>query len=190
MCKPITNVTANANTTDLVEFSSVRLSCSSSGSSLSFLWMNGSSEVTASDRVQLTDGGSTLTITNVTRYDQGPYSCHVSNPVSNGISNLVHLFISYGPENTILKFSPSLEYFEKGSNIVLSCKADSRPAAQFDWFLDGNQQIHAGPELSLTNIQESQSGNYSCRAFNTKTLKYDSSLQSPVTVLVSIEKML
>uniref|UniRef100_UPI0037E8F783 LOW QUALITY PROTEIN: carcinoembryonic antigen-related cell adhesion molecule 8-like n=1 Tax=Semicossyphus pulcher TaxID=241346 RepID=UPI0037E8F783 len=111
--EPIDSVRAEANSTDLVEFSSVRLSCSSSGSSVSFLWMNGSSEVTASDRVHLTDGGSTLTITNVLRYDLGPFRCYVSNPVSDGTSDTINLIISYGPENTNLRLSPSQEYFEK-----------------------------------------------------------------------------
>ncbi|XP_071382191.1 cell adhesion molecule CEACAM5-like [Centroberyx affinis] len=181
---PVSNVVVTPNTTDLSEFSSsVSLSCSSSGSSLSFLWLNGSSEVSASEGVQLGDGGSTLTIVSVTRYDEGPFTCRVSNPVSNAKSAPVSLSINFGPENTNLILSPSKEYYEEGSNIILSCSADSRPAALFHWALNGSLLSDTGPELRLNNIQMRQSGNYSCQAHNSKTLRYQTSQPSLVTVL-------
>uniref|UniRef100_A0A671WAY1 Ig-like domain-containing protein n=1 Tax=Sparus aurata TaxID=8175 RepID=A0A671WAY1_SPAAU len=169
------------SSTDLVELSgSVSLFCSASGSSPSFLWLNSSSDVTASDRVQLTDGGATLTVVSVTRYDQGPFTCHVS--------NLFPFFYSTykpfidGPENINLT-SPSQEYHVEGSNISLSCSAASRPAAVFYWLLNGDKLFDTGPELRLVNIQMSQNGNYSCQAFNNKTLRYETSQPSAVTVL-------
>ncbi|XP_075965818.1 cell adhesion molecule CEACAM5-like [Anarhichas minor] len=182
----VANVMVTSNTTDMLEYSTVRLSCSSSGSSLSFLWLNGSSEITESDRVQLTDGGSTLTIVSVTRYDQGPFRCQVSNPVSNGTSGPVNLSINYGPDNINLTISPSQEYYDEGSNISLMCSAVSRPSALFQWFLNGDLLSDTGPELRLMNSQMNQSGSYSCQAFNSKTLKNEMSQPSVVSVLERI----
>uniref|UniRef100_A0A3P9AXP2 Ig-like domain-containing protein n=1 Tax=Maylandia zebra TaxID=106582 RepID=A0A3P9AXP2_9CICH len=235
----VSSVLVTSSSTDLVEFSgSVSLSCSASGPSLSFLWLNGSSEVTASDRVQLTDGDSSLTIITVTRFDQGPFRCRVSNPVSTVISDPVNLSITSGcldiildfrtldmsdklnkrwmrsffceletecnillhfsstqrnfsifplhldgPENMDLISSPPQGYFAVGSDISLTCSVGSRPPAHFKWFLNGDQLPDTGSELRLMDVQMSQSGNYICQAFNSRTLRYETSPPSAITVL-------
>uniref|UniRef100_A0A8C6SJM4 Ig-like domain-containing protein n=1 Tax=Neogobius melanostomus TaxID=47308 RepID=A0A8C6SJM4_9GOBI len=163
--EPVTNVRITTNNTALVEFNdTVRLSCSASGSFLSFLWFNDSVEVTASDRVRITDGGATLTVVTVLRYDQGSYTCEVSNPVSSNTTD-EELFVSYGPEGVRLTISPSAEYYGEGSVVSFSCSADSRPEAQFRWFINGEMSSSTGAQINL--VME-QSGNYSCQAFNSE----------------------
>ncbi|XP_025767413.1 carcinoembryonic antigen-related cell adhesion molecule 6-like [Oreochromis niloticus] len=179
----VSNISVTSSSTDLTEFnSSVSLSCSASGSALSFLWLNGSSVVTESDRVHLTDGGSSVVI-NVTRFDQGSFRCRVANPVSNGASEPVNLNINYGPENTNVVASPSQQYYTTGSDINLTCSVESRPPAQFQWFLNGDQLPDNGSEFRLMDVRMSQSGNYSCETFNSITLISQKSQHSVISVI-------
>ncbi|XP_031432506.1 carcinoembryonic antigen-related cell adhesion molecule 8-like isoform X2 [Clupea harengus] len=84
----ISNVTAEANQNELVEFnSSVILTCSASGSSPSFRWLNRSAVVTGSEN-------KTLTVLNVTRYDTGPFQCEASNAINAQMSSDVNLTIA------------------------------------------------------------------------------------------------
>ncbi|XP_028326110.1 carcinoembryonic antigen-related cell adhesion molecule 1-like isoform X1 [Gouania willdenowi] len=182
----VSGVTVSPNSADLLENASVTLRCSSSGSSLTFLWMNGSTEVTASDRVQLTDENKTLNFTSVSRYDQGLYRCHVSNPVSHSISETVNITVNYGPEDTRVEVSPNKPYHELGSTIILTCSANSRPSPQFKWHVNSTQLIHDGEKLQLMNVTMSNNGNYSCRAFNPKTSVTVESPPVPITVTETI----
>nr|XP_019948219.1 PREDICTED: carcinoembryonic antigen-related cell adhesion molecule 5-like [Paralichthys olivaceus] len=181
--EPISNVTLKANQTDFIEFnaSAVALCSVSSGSSLFFLWMNGSSEVTASDRVQLTDGNSSLTVVNVSRYDPGPFRCRVSNPVSNGTSDPVKFTIIYGPDNMALTVNGS---FLVGSNLTMLCSAQSNPPAQLQWAFRGAFLNTTGPLLELYGITEDHSGPYSCVAFNNQT-NMNSSISSNIAITKS-----
>ncbi|MEQ2292028.1 hypothetical protein AMECASPLE_018961 [Ameca splendens] len=184
--EPISNVTLNVNQSYLIELqTSGLIKCSvSTGSSLFFLWMNGSSEVTASDRVQFTDGNSTLNIVSVSRYDSGPFRCDVSNPISNGTSDSVNFTISYGPDNMRLTVNGlNTTSFTAGSNLSMLCFTESNPPAHFQWTFRGNIVNVTGTMLELFNVREDQSGPYSCLAFNNLT-----NLHSNVTTHITISK--
>uniref|UniRef100_A0A8P4GFW8 Ig-like domain-containing protein n=1 Tax=Dicentrarchus labrax TaxID=13489 RepID=A0A8P4GFW8_DICLA len=152
---------------------SVSLSCSASGSFPSFLWLNGSSEVTASERVQLTDEGSTLSIINVTRYDQGPFICHVFNNFSNYTSDPLLNAFTVGPHNISIT-GPSAA--APGQRVTLQCTADSVPPAHFSWMFNGNES-HVNNTMYIIESLEAESvGNYTCTARNMVTMLENSTV--------------
>lgn len=173
---PISNVTLTARETNLVEFNDTAvLMCSvSKGTSLSYVWMKGSSVVTAGGGVQFSNGGATLTIAMVTRYDEGPFKCNVSNGISHEISAPVHLNISYGPSNVTMTTMPMMHIHRTGTNITLMCSAESKPEATIQWMFDGMYLNQSGPQLKLERVAESNSGNYKCLFHNTVTSRFAS----------------
>ncbi|XP_051262576.1 carcinoembryonic antigen-related cell adhesion molecule 1 isoform X2 [Dicentrarchus labrax] len=173
---PISNVTLRANATNLVEFNDTAvLMCTvANGSSLSYVWLKGNTVVTASGGVQFSDGGATLIIVRVTRYDEGPFRCNVSNGISQEISLPVHLNISYGPSNTTMMIMPMKYIYKTGSNILLSCSAESSPAAIIRWMVNGVYLNDFSPQLQLEMVTESHSGNYQCLFYNTATSRFTS----------------
>ncbi|XP_047666882.1 carcinoembryonic antigen-related cell adhesion molecule 5-like isoform X2 [Tachysurus fulvidraco] len=181
---PVSNVTIVPSQTELVEFSTVSFVCSASGSSLSFIWLNGSSEITAGERVQLIDNKSKLTITSAIRGDTGTYECEAYNSINIKKSQSI-LIVYYGPENVAAAADPEEPFYSSGSNLKLNCSAESRPAAEFQWAVNGTELGEKGQELKLNNIQISHSGNYTCIAHNTQTLQYSVSPPVSVTILDS-----
>ncbi|KAG7457739.1 hypothetical protein MATL_G00230470 [Megalops atlanticus] len=186
---PISDVTAKANATEkpIVEFNdTVSLTCSAAGSDLSYQWLTGASVIASGDRMRLSDKNRTLTISRILRSDQGPFACAASNVIMAKRSEPILLTINYGPENVKMTVTPQKPIHKTGSNLNLTCSAESVPPAVFGWVFNGNPLKQEGPVLQLTNILESQSGNYSCVAHNTVTLRYMPSETSRINVLEGI----
>ncbi|XP_062847678.1 carcinoembryonic antigen-related cell adhesion molecule 5-like [Trichomycterus rosablanca] len=168
----IKQVTLTASKTAPVEFTdSVTLNCSATGAVSTYTWYNGSSVIANGSTVQITNNGSLLTITNVTRYDTGPFKCMAANSVSSGTSPTVTLNVSYGPSNVGITASPDQTTYSTKSNITLTCTATSNPAATYSWSLNGTTLNKNTPTLVLNNVTLTNAGTYSCTAKNTATLK-------------------
>uniref|UniRef100_A0A3Q1I4B3 Ig-like domain-containing protein n=1 Tax=Acanthochromis polyacanthus TaxID=80966 RepID=A0A3Q1I4B3_9TELE len=118
-----------------------------------------------------------LILTNIQMNNAGNYRCQPRRAEYGGVRKWV------GPENTNILLTPSEEYFAEGSDVRLFCSAESRPPAQFLWFLNGESLPHPEPELILTNIQMSNAGNYSCQTFNNKTMRNETSEPKAISVL-------
>ncbi|XP_035386612.1 uncharacterized protein LOC113583249 [Electrophorus electricus] len=185
--EPVSNITITPRETELVEFNSTAsLTCSASGTSISFFWLNGSSELTLGERVQLTNGNTTLIITCVSRDDIGPYRCGAFNIISKDMSQNMTLTIYYGPDKATVAAAPVGPFYSSGCDIMLRCSAEASPAAVFQWVVSGTVLGEKGPELKLANIQTNQSGSYTCLAHNTKSLRYSTS--QPINIIV-VEKI-
>uniref|UniRef100_A0A8C7EZ87 Ig-like domain-containing protein n=1 Tax=Oncorhynchus kisutch TaxID=8019 RepID=A0A8C7EZ87_ONCKI len=173
-------LTSSSNATDLVELNDTAIfTCSvSSGTSLSYRWMNGSSEVAASDRVRLGVGNSTLSIVSVTRYDEGPFRCEVINGISNGTSQPIGLKVRFGPERPDVT-SPDIAM--TGHIVTFNCSASSQPPSQFSWFFNGSQMA-TGSVYKTGPLTLASHGEYTCVAFNNITYR-NSTVSKMLTVV-------
>ncbi|XP_018594963.1 carcinoembryonic antigen-related cell adhesion molecule 5 isoform X2 [Scleropages formosus] len=184
---PVSEVTATANTTSPVEFNdTVSVTCSARGSKLFFKWLNGTSEIVSGGRVSLSNGNRTLTISSILRYDSGPLYCNASNVFMTRRSVNVTFDVYFGPDNAVMTTVPQNNLYTTGSNLTLSCSALSNPPAELHWAFNGNLLVQVGSQLKLDSTLESQSGNYSCWAYNSKTQRYKPSGSSQITILQKI----
>lgn len=72
-----------------------------------------------------------------------------------------------------------------GSDLNVTCSAESHPAAQFQWSFQGVALDTPGPDLVLHSVGEQHSGVYSCVAYNNVTQMY-----SNITKTIHIGKHL
>ncbi|XP_013880785.1 hemicentin-1 isoform X2 [Austrofundulus limnaeus] len=183
---PVSNVVIKSDLFEAIEYNStVVLTCSSSGSYLTFTWTNGTTPIvsdgkrlTVVDTPPSTDGGSSkLTITGVLRSDLvGPITCTAKNTMEQATSPPFNLTVYYGPDDvTISPLKPS-DYITSSSDFNLTCAApSSSPPATFTWYHNKDEIKASGPVLTLKTIEAQGFGknyaDYTCRAQNAKTLR-------------------
>ncbi|XP_029519347.1 carcinoembryonic antigen-related cell adhesion molecule 1-like [Oncorhynchus nerka] len=187
--EPVSAVTITSNLNEAVEFNStVVLTCSAKGSFLTYKWLNGTTPlVTDGKHVTLSANSTVLTVAGVFRKDLvGPIYCTAFNNLESDNSAPFNLTVTYGPENIAMTVTPTAEIQKKGSNITLTCSAQSSPAAVLQWIHNGVPLSVVGPKLVLDNVAVAQSGNYSCMASNAKTLRYLASTTAKFTVVEAI----
>ncbi|XP_037399182.1 uncharacterized protein LOC108413703 [Pygocentrus nattereri] len=170
-------------TGEIVEGSSVNLTCSSDGNPpVEYNWFKGTSSV---------GKGETFTMKKISSVDSGEYKCRSSNEHGNKYSEALTLNVLYPPKSISVSISPSGEIVE-GSSVNLTCSSDANPPVQkYTWFkkLDhGVLQKSTSQIYSISNISSADSGEYRCMANNTQGFRY--SEYKSLTVLYAPKKAL
>ncbi|XP_078576834.1 cell adhesion molecule CEACAM5-like [Branchiostoma floridae x Branchiostoma japonicum] len=124
-------------------------------------------------RFMVTDDLMTATITDVRETDDGDYRC------ASGPSEIIHKLVAYKLNSVrIQPAGPATGYV--GGTFDVTCTADSKPAASFNWTKQGDSSFTAtGSTLRISNLNMNDSGTYQCTAYHA----YDS---STATVLLTV----
>lgn len=95
--------------------------------------------------------------------------------------HVAFLFAPDGPDRPII--SPPETLYSLGSNVTLSCFANSNPPANYLWYYNGQQleQQNTSQHLIL-NLSWTDEGNYVCNASNEVTGLFNYSSQ-PISLM-------
>ncbi|XP_068944396.1 carcinoembryonic antigen-related cell adhesion molecule 5-like [Petaurus breviceps papuanus] len=162
---PQPTITAN-NTVPVENKDSISMTCVPPRSTIAIRWYKDGELLPGGSQWELSPDQQTLTLDNATRNATGLYQCETSNSVISSVSDPVTLNVDYGPDKPIINFMDST--FTVGSNLTLSCFADSNPPAEYMWVVDGVLES-PGQYLFLPRISQNSSGLYTCNTSNSNT---------------------
>ncbi|PVD27478.1 hypothetical protein C0Q70_12639 [Pomacea canaliculata] len=138
-------------------------------------------------RVQVSRSQS-LVMTNVSRSDQGSYSCQASNRLSIADSAATENVESKATMTLFVSYPPGLAVISKvfnisiGQKLVLTCSADPEgyPSATFQWWKT-DKELSQNASFVIDKVSLSDTGNYTCIPRNSQ----GSGLSAQVTVSVN-----
>ncbi|XP_078287890.1 cell adhesion molecule CEACAM5-like [Rhinoraja longicauda] len=183
--EPVSTPNITANGSSFIEYNdTVVLTCLATGTDVSYTWIGNGSTIANGGRLELSASNSTLTITGVLRSD-GPFACRASNPVSTETSQPFHLNVFYGPDLPIIIPDPNVPLYNAGTEVTLTCSAESEPTAQLEWYHQG-VLVQSGAQLTFLKVSADNNGSYLCSAFNNMTGRFHASsiqinVQEPVS---------
>uniref|UniRef100_A0A8C3H9C6 Ig-like domain-containing protein n=1 Tax=Chrysemys picta bellii TaxID=8478 RepID=A0A8C3H9C6_CHRPI len=188
--------TVTPNQTQVLENGTFTLTCNSSPSVNTMLWLRDGASLASSERLVLSPDNWTLTVLGVTRGDAGAYQCEVGNPVSINRSKptpspaMLPLVLPASPSHRTPRWRhpspdpvplsvdgpdsaqidpPGPIALTLGSLLNLMCVADSIPAPSYRWVLNGTDTKETGSSLTFNLTTWAQQRMYECRAHNPVT---------------------
>uniref|UniRef100_A0A674IEI9 Ig-like domain-containing protein n=1 Tax=Terrapene triunguis TaxID=2587831 RepID=A0A674IEI9_9SAUR len=157
--------TVTPNQTLVLENGTFTLTCNSSPSADTVLWLRDGASLVPSERLVLSPDNRTLTVMNVTRDNAGAYHCEVGNPVSTNRSEPSTVTVAYGADSARID-PPGPIALTLGSLLTLTCVSDSVPAPSYRWVLNGTDTNETGSSLTFNPTTRAHQGMYECWAHN------------------------
>ncbi|XP_065276571.1 carcinoembryonic antigen-related cell adhesion molecule 6-like [Emys orbicularis] len=157
--------TVTPDQTQVLENGTFTLTCNSSPSADTVLWLRDGASLVPSERLGLSPENRTLMVPNVTRGDAGAYQCEVGSPVSSVRSEPSTVTLAYGPDSARIDL-PGPIALTLGSLLNLTCVSDSVPAPSYRWVLNGTDTNETRIILTFNPTTWAQQGTYKCRAHN------------------------
>ncbi|XP_057298458.1 hemicentin-1-like isoform X2 [Hydractinia symbiolongicarpus] len=102
----------------------------------------------------------TIVLANLTKADEGDYSCNVTNILGWQISNVYPVQVQYIDEISILPRDPVVI---EGANFVMTCSCSGYPIPSYQWFYK-DVLIGTQADLSINQTTVQNSGKYDCLA--------------------------
>uniref|UniRef100_A0A671WUN8 Ig-like domain-containing protein n=1 Tax=Sparus aurata TaxID=8175 RepID=A0A671WUN8_SPAAU len=100
--------------------------------------------------------------------DRGNYYCKSENQYGEINSSSLFIDVQYVPKLPSVSVSPSAEIVE-GSSVTLTCSSDANPAANYTWYKENEDSPKASGQIfTITDFRAEHSGNYSCKAQNSR----------------------
>ncbi|XP_078577709.1 uncharacterized protein LOC144862792 [Branchiostoma floridae x Branchiostoma japonicum] len=117
----------------------------------------------------------TATITDVRETDDGDYRC------ASGPLEIIHKLVAY-KLNAVNIQPAGCATGNVGGTFNITCTADSKPAASFNWTKQGDSSFTAtGATLRFSNLNVDDSGTYQCTAYH----DYDSSTATVQLIVIN-----
>ncbi|XP_075905030.1 sialoadhesin-like isoform X2 [Nelusetta ayraudi] len=147
---------------EVLEGAFVTLNCSSNANpAANHTWYRGNQV--------LLSRGPVLDLINIGPEDSGNYSCRSKNLHGEEDSVPVFVDVQYAPRPPSMSVRPSSVLVEGGS-MTLTCRSDANPEADYIWYTEGKdaEPAASGPDFTISPIRTEDSGNYRCKAWNSR----------------------
>ncbi|KAK3530345.1 hypothetical protein QTP86_023964, partial [Hemibagrus guttatus] len=141
---------------EIVEHSSVTLTCSSDANPVEYAWIKG---------ISIIGTTKTYTFSKIRPEDSGKYKCKSKNPYGEKYSEESTINVLYPPKKVSVSVSPSGEIME-GSSVVLSCSSDANPPVQSYTWYKGATIMTKRETYVIGRISSEDSGEYKCKSNN------------------------